>query len=70
LVAVIASQALISGSFYTINEAMRLNFGQKSESTEVQGQLHIPSINWLLFIGCVGIVPIFEESSNMSMPIV
>ncbi len=68
LAAVIASQALISGSFTLINEAMRLNFWPKVKikfPTDVKGQLYIPSINWLLFIGCVGIVWHFEESSNM-----
>ena len=68
LAAVIASQALISGSFTLINEAMRLNFWPKVRinfPTDVKGQLYIPSINWLLFLGCVGIVLHFEESSNM-----
>ncbi|MWB96128.1 potassium transporter Kup [Flavobacterium sp. GA093] len=68
LAAVIASQALISGSFTLINEAMRLNFWPKVRikyPTEVKGQLYIPSINWLLFFGCVGIVLHFEKSSNM-----
>ncbi|MFT5715820.1 MAG: KUP system potassium uptake protein [Flavobacterium sp.] len=68
LAAVIASQALISGSFTLINEAMRLNFWPKVKieyPTEVKGQLYIPSINWLLFVGCVGIVLHFEESGNM-----
>ncbi|MBC7642061.1 MAG: KUP/HAK/KT family potassium transporter [Flavobacterium sp.] len=68
LAAVIASQALISGSFTLINEAMRLNFWPKVKikyPTDVKGQLYIPSINWLLFIGCIGIVLHFEESSNM-----
>jgi KUP system potassium uptake protein len=68
LAAVIASQALISGSFTLINEAMRLNFWPKVRinfPTDVKGQLYIPSINWLLFFGCVGIVLHFEESSNM-----
>ena len=68
LAAVIASQALISGSFTLINEAMRLNFWPKVRikyPTEVKGQLYIPSINWLLFLGCVGIVLHFEKSSNM-----
>ncbi len=68
LAAVIASQALISGSFTLINEAMRLNFWPKVKinfPTDVKGQLYIPSINWLLFLGCVGIVLHFEESSNM-----
>ena len=68
LAAVIASQALISGSFTLINEAMRLNFWPKVKikyPTELKGQLYIPSINWLLLLGCVAIVLHFEESSNM-----
>ncbi len=68
MAAVIASQALISGSFTLINEAMRLNFWPKVKikyPTEQKGQMYIPSINWLLFLGCVGIVLHFEESSNM-----
>ena len=68
LAAVIASQALISGSFTLINEAMRLNFWPKVRikyPTELKGQLYIPSINWLLLLGCIGIVLHFEESSNM-----
>jgi KUP system potassium uptake protein len=68
LAAVIASQALISGSFTLINEAMRLNFWPKVKikfPTDVKGQLYIPSINWLLFLGCVGIVWHFQESSKM-----
>lgn len=68
LAAIIASQALISGSFTLINEAMRLNFWPKVKinyPTEVKGQLYIPSINWLLFVGCVGIILYFKESKNM-----
>ncbi|WP_310378041.1 KUP/HAK/KT family potassium transporter [Flavobacterium sp.] len=68
LAAVIASQALISGSFTLINEAMRLNFWPKVRikyPTELKGQMYIPSINWLLFLGCVGIVLHFKESKNM-----
>jgi len=66
--AVIASQALISGSFTLISEAMRLNFWPKVSikfPTELKGQIYIPSINWLLFWGCVFIVLHFEESGNM-----
>jgi KUP system potassium uptake protein len=51
-----------------INEAMRLNFWPKVKnriSYRGKGQLYIPSINWLLFFGCVGIVLHFEESGNM-----
>jgi KUP system potassium uptake protein len=68
LAAVIASQALISGSFTLINEAMRLNFWPKVKikyPTEEKGQIYIPSINWLLLAGCIGIVLYFEKSSNM-----
>ena len=68
LAAVIASQALISGSFTLINEAMRLNFWPKVRikyPTELKGQIYIPSINWLLMLGCIMVVVHFEESSNM-----
>jgi KUP system potassium uptake protein len=68
LAAIIASQALISGSFTLINEAMRLNFWPKVKikyPTEVKGQMYIPSINWLLFFGCVGIVLHFKEEQYM-----
>jgi KUP system potassium uptake protein len=65
---VVASQALISGSFTLINEAMRLNFWPKVEikyPTDLKGQMYIPSINWLLYIGCVFIVLFFKESKEM-----
>jgi KUP system potassium uptake protein len=65
---VVASQALISGSFTLINEAMRLNFWPKVKikyPTELKGQLYIPSINWLLYAGCVAMVLFFKESTNM-----
>jgi len=68
MAAVIASQALISGSFTLINEAMRLNFWPKVKikyPTDLKGQIYIPSINWLLLVGCIGIVLYFEESGKM-----
>ncbi len=68
LAAIIASQALISGSFTLISEAMRLNLWPKMKihyPTEEKGQLYIPGINLLLFIGCVGIVLYFQKSANM-----
>jgi KUP system potassium uptake protein len=66
--AIIASQALISGSFTLISEAMRLNLWPKFKikyPTEARGQLFIPAINVLLFLGCVGIVLYFGNVSNM-----
>ena len=66
--AIIASQALISGSFTLINEAIRLNLWPKVRvkfPTNIKGQLYIPSINWMLCIGCVFVVLHFRESGNM-----
>lgn len=66
--AIIASQALISGSFTLISEAMRLNLWPKMKiqyPTEEKGQLYIPGISLLLFVGCTGVVLYFQKSSNM-----
>lgn len=68
MAAIIASQALISGSFTLISEAMRLNLWPKLRiiyPTEERGQLFIPGINLLLFAGCVGVTLYFQSSSNM-----
>jgi KUP system potassium uptake protein len=65
---VIASQALISGSFTLISEAIRLNFWPKVRlryPSVQKGQLYVPSVNLLLWAGCVGVVLYFRESSNM-----
>lgn len=65
---VIASQALISGSFTIVAEAIRLYFFPKAKivyPTELKGQIYVPSINLLLLLGCIGIVLHFRESSNM-----
>ncbi|HEV7622361.1 MAG TPA: KUP/HAK/KT family potassium transporter, partial [Flavisolibacter sp.] len=66
--AIIASQALITGSFTLISEAMRLNLWPKlriNYPTEERGQLYIPGVNSLLFVGCIGIVLYFQKSSRM-----
>lgn len=68
IAAIIASQALITGSFTLISEAIRLNMWPKVRllyPTNVKGQLFVPSINKLLWAGCVGVVLYFRESSNM-----
>lgn len=68
LAAIIASQALISGSFTLIAEAIRLNLWPKMKinyPSEAKGQLYIPGINLLLFTGCCGIVLYFKSSSAM-----
>jgi KUP system potassium uptake protein len=66
--AVIASQALISGSFTLISEAIRLNLWPKMKIKypgEARGQLYIRGINNLLFLGCIGVVLHFQKSTNM-----
>ncbi|HZE83343.1 MAG TPA: KUP/HAK/KT family potassium transporter, partial [Puia sp.] len=66
--AIIASQALISGSFTLISESMRLNLWPKfriSYPTEERGQSYIPAINFMLFIGCCGITLYFRNSEHM-----
>jgi KUP system potassium uptake protein len=66
--AIIASQALISGSFTLIGEAVSLNFWPKVRvlhPTYVRGQVYIPFVNWLLFVLCCLVVLSFKESSNM-----
>jgi KUP system potassium uptake protein len=66
--AIVASQAMISGAFTLISEAMRLNLWPKVKiryPSEEKGQLFIPAINLLLFLGCVGVVLYFRESSRM-----
>lgn len=65
---VIASQALITGSFTLIAEAVRLNLWPKvriNYPTMQKGQLYVPSVNWLLCAGCVGVVLLFKHSDNM-----
>lgn len=65
---IVASQALISASFTLINEAIRLNFWPRVRikyPTDLKGQIYIPSINWMLFAGCIGVVMYFKESSKM-----
>lgn len=68
LAAIIASQAMISGSFTLISEAVKLNVWPKMKinypSIE-RGQCFIPGVNLLLYIGCITIVLYFRKSSNM-----
>lgn len=68
MAAVIASQALISGSYTLISEAIRLNFWPKVKidfPSTTRGQVYIPSINTLMLIGCLGITLHFQESGKM-----
>lgn len=66
--AIIASQALITGSYTIIGEAISLNFWPRIKikyPTIIKGQMYIPSVNWFLFLACCFVVIYFQESSNM-----
>jgi len=66
--AVIASQALITGSYTLISEAVSLNFWPKIKvlhPTTIKGQVYIPFVNWLLWVSVIFVVLYFQESSNM-----
>ena len=65
---IIASQALISGSFTLINEAMNLNFWPRvtvRQPSNVKGQIYIPSVNQILWFGCILMILYFRTSSHM-----
>jgi KUP system potassium uptake protein len=66
--AIIASQALITGSFTLISEAISLNFWPKLRilnPTFLKGQVYVPYVNWFLWIACSFVVIFFQKSSNM-----
>ncbi len=68
LAAIIASQALISGAFTLVGEAIRLHFWYRQKivyPTDFKGQLYIPQVNWLLLAGCIVVVLYFHESKYM-----
>lgn len=66
---IIASQALISGSFTLINEAVSMNFWPRitiKYPSNIRGQIYIPSINWLLCFGCIAVALYFKTSEAMT----
>jgi KUP system potassium uptake protein len=66
--AIIASQALISGSYTLISEAVSLNFWPKIKilhPTFIRGQVYLPFVNWFLWITCSLVVIFFQKSTNM-----
>ncbi len=69
LASIIASQALISGSFTLINEAVLLHLWPRIKTkfpTDIRGQIYIPSINWFLWTGCMAVVLYFRTSDSMT----
>ncbi|TWJ01481.1 KUP system potassium uptake protein [Mucilaginibacter frigoritolerans] len=66
---IIASQALISGSFTLISEAVSMNFWPRitiKYPSNIRGQIYIPSINWILCIGCILVTLYFQTSEAMT----
>jgi KUP system potassium uptake protein len=66
--AIIASQAMISGSFTLVSEAIRLGFLPKLTvrfPTNLKGQLYIPAVNVFLWFGCMMVVLVFRNSEHM-----
>lgn len=68
LAAIIASQALISGVFSLIGEAVNLDIWPRMKimhTGSVKGQLYVPGINLFLYVGCLGTVLLFQSSGRM-----
>lgn len=67
---IIASQALISGVFSLVHQGIQLGLMPRLKIVHTysksQGQIYVPVVNWLLFVGCVGIVLMFRSSNNMA----
>ncbi|MES2375106.1 MAG: KUP/HAK/KT family potassium transporter [Bacteroidota bacterium] len=69
LATIIASQALISGSFTLISEAVSMNFWPRitiKYPSNIRGQIYIPSINWILCFGCIAVSLYFKTSGAMT----
>jgi KUP system potassium uptake protein len=70
LATVIASQGLITGAFSLAMQAIRLSYLPRlainHTSSEEQGQIYVPSVNWLLMIACILLVLAFRSSSNLT----
>ena len=67
---VIASQAIISGAFSLTFQALQLGYLPRvaviHTSNDKRGQIYIPQINWLLFIGTISLVLFFKSSANLA----
>jgi KUP system potassium uptake protein len=65
---IIASQALITGCFTLVNEAMKMKLWPNMKvlyPTALQGQIYIPGMNWILYAGCIAVVFLFQKASAM-----
>lgn len=66
--AIIASQALITGAFSLVSEASRLDLMPHMQvfyPAETKGQLYIPMVNNVMWVGCIIVVLLFQSSAHM-----
>ena len=67
---VIASQALISGAFSLVSQAIRLGLFPRLDILHTHrshaGQIYVPFINWSLLLGCILLVLLFGSSSALA----
>ena len=70
LAAVIASQAVISGSFSLARQSVQLGYSPRLEiehtSASTVGQIYVPAVNWVLMLACIALVLGFGTSSNLA----
>ena len=70
IAAFIASQALITGMFSIVKQAIALGFCPRFDviftSREAEGQVYIPAVNWAMFLGCVTITLVFRNAGNLA----
>ncbi|NWK73348.1 potassium transporter Kup [Acinetobacter sp. SwsAc6] len=68
--AVIASQAVITGVFSMVNQAIQLRYlprlTVRHTSDVERGQIYLPFINWALFISVLILILLFENSANLA----
>ena len=69
--AIIASQALVTGAFSLVSEASRLDLMPHMQifyPAETKGQLYIPMVNNVMWVGCVVVVLLFQSSAHIWRP--
>lgn len=68
LAAIIASQALITGSYSIVSEAIKLDLMPHIKinyPSTTKGQIYIPLVNNIMWVGCIGVVLLFQSSEHM-----
>jgi KUP system potassium uptake protein len=70
LATVIASQAVISGTYSASQQAMLLGVMPRLRirhtSREAGGQIYLPAVNWILFSGVLLLIAVFQSSTRLA----